>query len=230
MTEDPIKPTIDAFEWDSDIKYGIYGLLNIYNELSFTELAKKLGKAKSTIHPHLKSLIDLGIVEISRREHVRANIEAHYYSLNQDNLEKMLVLGFDDSEKLDKLKLQKLAKHRRASCSLSKLVLDKFIEFFDHLQESDQIEEIWPEIFKEDINMWDTGNLFHSILFLTESQWKRWQKLFYSLTVNFEKECIKEWRENPDEEKYFYFFGMGIPLKAIFERHEVLKKTLDKKD
>ena len=31
MTEDQIKPTIDALEWDSDIKYGIYGLLNIYH-------------------------------------------------------------------------------------------------------------------------------------------------------------------------------------------------------
>ncbi|MFW9896725.1 MAG: hypothetical protein ACFFD7_13045, partial [Candidatus Thorarchaeota archaeon] len=75
---------------------------------------------------------------------------------------------FDDSEKLNKEKLQRLARHRRASCLFSKLVLDKFIEFFDLLQDSDKIEDLWPDIFKEDITKWDTGNLFHSILFLTE--------------------------------------------------------------
>lgn len=223
MEKDHIKPTIDVFEWDSDIKYGIYGLLNIYHELSFSELAKKLGKAKSTIHPHLKKLMELGIIEISRKQFVKANIKAYYYSLNQDNLEKMLILGYSNSEKLNKKKLQRLARHRRASCTLSKRILDRFIEFLDLLQDSDQIEGIWPDLFKEDITKWDTGNLFHAVLFLTEDQWARLRKLYANLIINFEKQCIDEWRENPTEEKKFYFFGMGVPLKAIFESDKALK-------
>ena len=63
MDEKQIKPTIDLSFWN-DIRYRIYGLLSVYPELSFTELAKKLEKSKSTLHPHLQKLIELGIIEI----------------------------------------------------------------------------------------------------------------------------------------------------------------------
>ncbi|MFW9781638.1 MAG: ArsR family transcriptional regulator, partial [Candidatus Heimdallarchaeota archaeon] len=63
MEENQIKPTIDMSVL-TGIRLQIWGLLNVYPELSFTELAKKLGKSKSTIHPHLQKLIELGIIEI----------------------------------------------------------------------------------------------------------------------------------------------------------------------
>ncbi len=90
MEENQIKPTIDISDL-AGIRLRIWGLLNVYPELSFTELAKKLGKSKSTIHPHLQKLIELGIVGISRKEHIRANIEAHYYSLTTDADEITLI-------------------------------------------------------------------------------------------------------------------------------------------
>jgi hypothetical protein len=61
--------------------------------------------------------------------------------------------------------------------------------------------------------------------FLTENQWKRWQKLFYKLGMEFEEQCIKEQKENPNQEKYLYFFNMGIPVKILFEEIGLKKFT-----
>ena len=65
----------------NEIRLLIWGLLNIYNELSFTEIAQKLGKSKSTIHPHLHKLIDVGLVKVSKQKKVRGSIPAKYYSM-----------------------------------------------------------------------------------------------------------------------------------------------------
>lgn len=227
MEENQIKPTIDISDL-AGIRLRIWGLLNVYPELSFTELAKKLGKSKSTIHPHLQKLIELGIVEISKREHVRANIEAHYYSLTPDAAKIVSVAAFDLSQGYDKELVQKIAKSTKSIAMYNRRILDKYIKFCEYLEEtdSDDIVEIEKEIYKTvNFTKYDISHFFMGEFFLTENQWKRWQKLFYKLGMEFEEQCIKEQKENPNQEKYIYFFNMGIPVKILFEEMEFQKFT-----
>ena len=230
MEENQIKPTIDISVL-TGIRFRIWGLLNVYPELSFTELAKKLGKSKSTIHPHLQKLVELGIVEISKREHVRANIEAHYYSLTPDAEEIISVGAPDLSHGFDKELVQKIAKSTKSIAMYNRKVLNKYIKFCEYLEETDSadIVEISKEIYKTvNLTKLDTSHVFMGEFFLTENQWKRWQKLFYKFTMEFEEQCIKEQKENPNQEKYIYWFHMGIPVKILFEEIE-LKKFTNKK-
>ncbi|NVM37969.1 MAG: winged helix-turn-helix transcriptional regulator [Candidatus Lokiarchaeota archaeon] len=230
MEENQIKPTIDSSVL-TGIRFRIWGLLNVYPELSFTELAKRLGKSKSTIHPHLQKLIELGIVEISKREHVRANIEAHYYSLTPDANEKLLVAGYDLSQGIDMEFVQKVAKSNKSVAIYNRNILDKYIKFCEYVEEtdSDDIVEICKDIYKTvNLTKLDISHFFMGEFFLTENQWKRWQKLFYKLALEFEEQCIKEQKENPNQEKYIYFFNTGIPVKILFEEME-LKKFTNKK-
>lgn len=230
MNENQIKSTIDISFWN-DIRYRIWGLLSVYPELSFTELAKKLGKSKSTIHPHLQKLIELGIVEISRKKHVRANIEAHYYSLTPNAEEILSVAGVDPSHGYDKEIIQNIAKSHKSFGMYNRKILDKFIEFYEYLEEtnSDDIVEMYKKVYstvnrtKQDITHFFMGNFF-----FTENQWKRWQKLFYTLLMEFQEQCIKEQKENPNQEKYIYFLNMHIPVKILFEEME-LKKFISNK-
>ncbi|NVM19388.1 MAG: winged helix-turn-helix transcriptional regulator [Candidatus Lokiarchaeota archaeon] len=227
MEENQIKPTVDISVL-TGIRFRIWGLLNVYPELSFTELAKKLGKSKSTIHPHLQKLVELGIVEISKREHVRANIEAHYYSLTPDAEEIISVGAYDLSHGFDKELVQKMAKSTKSIAIYNRKVLDKYIKFCEYVEEtdSDDIVEISKEIYKTvNLTKLDTSHVFMGEFFLTENQWKRWQKLFYKFTMEFEEQWIKEQKENPNQEKYIYWFHMGIPVKILFEEIELEKFT-----
>ncbi|MHA2038251.1 MAG: ArsR family transcriptional regulator [Promethearchaeota archaeon] len=219
MEKNQIKPTIDISVL-TGIRLRIWGLLNVYPELSFTELAKKLGKSKSTIHPHLQKLVEIGIVEISKREHVRANIEAHYYSLTPDAAKIVSIATPDLSQGYDKELVQKIAKSTKSIALYNRRILDKYIKFREYLEEtdSDDIVEIYKEIYKTvNLTEGDISHFFMGEFFLTESQWKRWQRLFIKLAFEFEEQCIKEQKENPNQEKYIYWFHMGIPVKILFE-------------
>jgi len=230
MEENQIKPTIDISVL-TGIRFRIWGLLNVYPELSFTELAKKLGKSKSTIYPHLQKLIALGIVEISKREHVRANIEAHYYSLTPDADEITLIAADDLSQGYNKEFVQKSAKSGKSAVIYHRRLLDKYIKFLAYLEEtdSDDIVEIRKEIYKTvDYTKLDISHFFGGYFFLTDNQWKRWQKMLFELLMEFEEQYIKEQKENPNQEKYVYWFHMGIPVKILFEELD-LKKSTDKK-
>jgi len=230
MEENQIKPTIDISVL-TGIRLRIWGLLNVYPELSFTELAKKLGKTKSTIHPHLQKLIELGIVEISRKEHIRANIEAHYYSLTPDADEITLIAMEDPSQVFDKELVQKIAKSNKSAAMYNRMMLDKFIEFCEYGEEtdSDDIVELTKEIYKTvNFEKLDISHFFSGYFFFTENQWKRFQKLLYNLVIEFEEQCIKEQKENPNQEKYIYWLHWGIPVKILFEELD-LKKFTNKK-
>jgi len=219
MEENQIKPTIDISFW-KDIRYRIWGLLSVYPELSFTKLAKKLGKSKSTIHPHLQELIKLGIVEISKKAHVRANIEAHYYSLTPEANEKLFIAGYDFSHGFDKELVKKIAKSNKSLAMYNRKILDKYIKFCEYVEETDSedIVDICKLIYKTtNFTKQDISHLYMGNNFLTDDQWKRWQKLFCNLVIEFEEQCIKEQKENPNQEKYIYFFHMGIPVKILFE-------------
>ena len=222
MEEDLLKPTIDISFWN-DIRYRIWGLLNAYPELSFTELSKKLGKSKSTIHPHLQEMIKLGIVEISKKKHVRANIEAHYYSLTPNAEDVLSLAGFDFSQGYNKELVKKIAISNKSLAIYNKKILDRYIKFLEFIEEtdSDDIVEIYKEIYKT-VNRTknDISHTFMGEFFLTEDQWKRWQKISYKLVMEFEAECVKEQKEKPDQEKYIYWFHMGIPMKILFEEME----------
>ncbi|MFX1327524.1 MAG: winged helix-turn-helix domain-containing protein [Promethearchaeota archaeon] len=230
MEENQIKPTIDMSVL-TGIRLRIWGLLNVYPELSFTELAKKLRKSKSTIHPHLQKLIELGIVEISKREHIRANIEAHYYSLTPDANEITSIAAYDLSQGYDKEVVQKSAKAGKSKIIYQRRLLDSYIKFLAYLAEtdSDDIVEIRKKIYKTvDYTKIDFSHFFGGSFFLTEDQWVRWQKQIIKLALELQNECIKEQKENPKREKYIYWFHWGIPVKILFEELD-LKKLTDKK-
>ena len=55
---------IDLFK--SKSKFEIYNHLKMFGQLSLTELAEKLGKSKSTIHEHLKPLLQYDLVQVSK--------------------------------------------------------------------------------------------------------------------------------------------------------------------
>ena len=83
------------------IRSSIITLLIMYRELSYTELSKKLGRSKSTIHPHLKKLEDIGVIRVSKEEH-RGGTPAKYYVYNPESARKSVTGKINKSKGIDR--------------------------------------------------------------------------------------------------------------------------------
>jgi len=55
-----------------------------HEELSATDLAKKLGKNHSSIVHHLNTLLDAGLIKVTRQEPVRNMIQPYYMAVSED--------------------------------------------------------------------------------------------------------------------------------------------------
>lgn len=195
----------------SDIRMQIRGFLTIYGELSFTRLCEKIGRSKSTVHPHLKILLQHKVVQEVREQKVRGSIPAKYYSLGPNAYEILEFAGVDTSKGIDRKLADIIIKSGKNFNKYHNTLLDMHIRYFNKLEKIEDDEKIIDEL-KYYIEGY-TGTTFY----LTEDQLKRWRKQYFDLSIKFYKEMIKENKENPNAEKPYYFFAKILPLKKLFE-------------
>ena len=81
-----------------DINFRITSLLIVYNELSLSELTRRVRGSKSTAHRHLAVLLENNLVEVSREEKVRSDRKAKFYQLTERAYES---LGFSADQSPD---------------------------------------------------------------------------------------------------------------------------------
>ncbi|UCC19775.1 MAG: helix-turn-helix transcriptional regulator [Promethearchaeota archaeon] len=195
------KSVIDVLK--SSIRFRIYSLLHLYPELSLSEISKKMGKSKSTIHHHLKELIDYELIELSREEKVRGNILAKFYSLKPGHIEK---LSDTDSE---------THKATQATIDFLKTYLNfalRTIELYKNFFESFELQENGIDKLKE---LLKDEQGFSSMVFLSEEKFKKVHRLYQE----FVKEVNKIEIENGKikDEKPFFIFTLALPLKKVIE-------------
>ncbi len=205
MSKDNIEKSIlDVLK--SDVRFRIFSLLHLYPELSFSEISKKMNKSKSTIHHHLKELIDYDIIELSRQEKVRGNILAKYYSLKPGYLEK---LSKTDSE-IDKA-TPSTVEFFIAYLNFNIRNLEIYKKFFEVLgKREDGLEQLKEMLKKEES--------FSSMLFLSEERYKKVRALYSDFTQKInEIEREENGINGVKREKPFYIFTLGMSLKQVIE-------------
>jgi len=117
------------------IRSAIVGLLIMYKELSYTELSKKLGRSKSTIHPHLKKLEDIGVIRVSREE-PRGGTPAKYYEYNQESARRSTHGKIDKSKGIDKKTAERIITTNKNKMIELKGIIDTYIKFWELLEEN----------------------------------------------------------------------------------------------
>jgi hypothetical protein len=195
----------------SDIRMQIRGLLTIYGELSFTRLCEKIGRSKSTVHPHLHLLLKHDVVQEVREQKVRGSIPAKYYSLGPNAYELLEFAGVDLSDGIDEKLAEVIIKSGKNFNKYHKTLLDMHIKYFNKLEKIEDLDKISNELH------YYTEGYTGTTFYLTENQLKRWRKQYFDLSIKFYKELIKENKENPTVEKPYYFFAKILPLKKMFE-------------
>jgi len=196
----------------SEIRFRIFVLLNLYPELSFSEISQKLKKSKSTIHPHLEKLIKLELIEVSREEKVRGNIPAKFYSLKKGYLEKLA--GIDEESSELTVDESNLAFFRTWTNFMIK-TLEMYYEFFEKKASEGDVSKILEEMRKNKEG-------FSSMYFFSKEQYMKARDYYHEYQ---EKLNELEAEENGlKKEKPFYIFTIAIPLKRVIETLEIPSK------
>jgi len=184
---------------ESEIRFRIFSLLNIYPELSFSEISRLLNKNKSTLHPHLQKLIEIGVIMVSREEKVRGNFTRNYYSIKLDVFQE---LGVIDSESIDKSIYTILKNWMKFIIKISR----SYEKYFKGLE----LEESGINVLKEILF---NQKALSGMYFFSAEQYNRANRLTFEYLSKLEKiqsEIVKE-------EKPYYVLSLTIPIKQIIE-------------
>jgi len=186
---------------ESELRFRIFSLLNIYPELSFSEIAELLDKSKSTLHPHIQKLIDIGVLEVSRKEKVRGNFTRNYYSLKSGVFNDLEVVDKDLST-IDDYAFTVIKNWVKFIIKTMKM----YEKFLNKLELDEKgIDRLIKSIVKREVL---SGMFFFSV--------EQYRKAS-DLTIKYLKELEKIQREGIKEEKQFYLLSIALPIKHILE-------------
>jgi len=197
------------------IRSSVVFLLIMYPELSFTELSKKLGRSKSTIHPHLKALEEAGIITVSREER-RGGNPSKYYKYNPMSAKATVAGKIDKSQKINIEVAKKIIATEKNKMVDLKGIIQMYIKFWELLEENlDHAPEVIEKMPTILADYADTR------FFLTKEEYELWWKKYFTLSIEFGEYLAEQSIKNPNAEKPYYFFATFLPLKQIFEKTRV---------
>ncbi|MFW9823178.1 MAG: ArsR family transcriptional regulator [Candidatus Thorarchaeota archaeon] len=226
---DPVKM------YQNDTRFQIWGLLSMYQELSFSDLCRKLNKSKSTVHHHLQKLIEIGIVEVIREEKVRGSIKAKFYALrNSTDNYNVFTCGIGNKpcpslitgeitgtiedllqQGINKVLSEKIIEGEKVIETYNKNIHESRFRFYQNLSSLDDAHEIVKDILEK-------KKSFNSIIFLSESQYQVLRVLFEDLIIKLYKIIEENQREKPESLKPFVFLASAMNLKEILEKKNIL--------
>ena len=213
----------------NNLRFQMWNLFSIYPELSLSDLSQKLNKCKSTLHPHVKSLLQFGLIEEVREEHKRGNIKAKIYARTPKSADQQFVrekleinpkiLSLDKETGKDYLE-QLLARTR-----LLKKSIDSQLSFIEKLLNSGRngpdehaVQLLNEMLIKNTIDNAPgaTGpDIFEFSTYLSKNAYNGYRKKLEHINRELKDIIKKEEDSNPTLEKPFYFFGIGLPLKKM---------------
>lgn len=242
--ENNVKKRDDRAVMDAIISktgFQIYSLLEMFTELSLSQLSQKLKKSKSTIAANAKKMIEVGVVKIEKKQIAseksgKINTE-HFYKFTSDYQEKLSDLSMDLDHKIgiSKESAQEFIKFNQGVIAIQKSILDLRKRFnqkmMDYLKEGSEEKTI--KILNELIYTQDeqgsfikdeegkfipkSGRGFNTWEYYSEEQFPIFKKKYSEFEKKLKEEFKKMETTESKKEKSILFFGSGIPIKKMLE-------------
>ena len=190
------------------LRLRIFSILKIYPELSFTEISNRLNKSKSTLHPHLQKLIEIGLIQ-TREEEARGSIPRKIYSLTPDHEDKIGQTDWVATNLSDDL-ANKMIKTVINWTDFLINQLEIYKNYFMKLAESEERTDTLNEIISE-------KQAFSMFNFLTEAQYKDVIKMLIEVNNKIEKIAKENERNGKMVEKPYYITFSGFNMKRVIE-------------
>ena len=199
-------------------RFQIVMSLQVYHELSLTQIAEKIGKTKSTTHRHVRILLKVGIVEESREEKVRGSIKTKYYKLVQKErqlpgLKIRSIMAIEDiEERLKALNiLLKVLEIQTQQFDNSVGMVGNYINYISsELKRGDLAD------FQRISEFFEENQIAFKPNYLTKNQFKRYMDLYDEFHEKVEQ-LIKESEGKEEQEKHYFILTLMLPLKKLLE-------------
>lgn len=184
-------------------------LLIVHRELSLSQMTDAIGKSKPTVHRRLQAMIDCGLVVESREEHVRGNIPAKFYRVDETAIGK--APGFS-KEQIDAMNIaQKAAFYQdirdavKSTIIFSTSSLDAFSNYLDGLDPRTEI-----------VAYFDQLDFYMNMSLLTENQYKRWMELYRDFIMKIVQMVQETQASEAGAEKTYLNLSAMLPVKRFF--------------
>ena len=221
--------------------FQIFSLLEMYSELSLSQLSEKLKKSKSTVSANAKKMIDVGVVEIVKRQIAskksgKINTE-HFYRFTPDYQEKLsnldmkidLKKGFTEETAEEFIRVNEgLINIQKSNLQIASRFDQKILDSLKNGSEERAIQILNEFTFAQD----EQGNFikdeedkfipgsvagFNTWNYYTEDQFKIFKEKYKQFTKDLEEEFKKMEKIENKKEKSILFFGTSIPMKKMLE-------------
>ncbi|MHA1721367.1 MAG: MarR family transcriptional regulator [Promethearchaeota archaeon] len=175
----------------SKIKYRIIQLLYIHQKLTLQEMADKLSRDKSSIHPHVQKLIKMGYIKPPTQ------VDGNRSFIFEPTKKKANVdRGLDFKSGFTPTYISQVAEGALSVCEGKKTINEETIHFWKNIQKMNKNPEYFEElknlfqyIFKFEL---DNKNNFK----LNEEKNRIWDSKHFSMAHFFDEDTFKDfWNE-----------------------------------
>ncbi|MFX1406297.1 MAG: winged helix-turn-helix domain-containing protein [Promethearchaeota archaeon] len=202
-----------------ELRYEIWAILKLYNELNVTEISHLVKQSKSTVSRVLIRMEKDGMI-ISRRgvtkEGEGEKIPPKYYRIN-GKLREKLETEINDLEiptnpqKLREFFISEIANYRNAIYNIHKLLdfMNPLLKTFeDQLEDINKAKKIYKAYLSGKNEPW------FNLLYFDHERYEKFLDIRLEYLLKLEK-LAREQELNP--ENAFVYLDASLPLKAIFE-------------
>ncbi len=184
-------------------------LLIVHRELSLSQMTDAIKKSKPTVHRRLQAMIDCGIVVESREEHVRGNIPAKFYRIDETVIGKIPGFSKEQIDAMDTTQkanfYQDIRDAVKSTIIFSTSALDTFRNYLDGLD---------PRI--ELVAYFDHLDFYLNMSLLTENQYKQWMDLYRDFMMKIVQMIQETQASEAGAEKTYLNLSAMLPVKRFF--------------
>jgi len=223
MDEETFQKTLEIYE--SQIKQRIINFLNIYNELSLTELSEKVGKSKSTVSKHIKELQDIkindqSIIQMREQKH-RGSIKQKIFSKANTPLFRGRTYSdikeFSADEMYNHLHNEEFMINLRLFTLMRDIIsqtVNYVNEFYSNLSPKDMDNK-----FKEKVYRYNT--CIPRIQYYTKEEYLNYREKFLKFDEQYLAEVEEKRKSNnksSTEPKEYLVCNALLPIRRIFDK------------
>lgn len=213
-------------KWDQliakhKLRFEIWTILELHNELNVTQITHYVEQSKSTVARHLKLMDKDGLLTSkTAEEFVKGRIPPKIYQINPKFKEQVLELDemtlSEDPQKLQQFYKREVLNYRKMSYNIKKLLdyLDPLLDILEsQLGDIEKVKSTYNEYL----------SYIDEPVFLYFDK-KRSRKLIDLRTEYVLKLHKLAMEEDLNTEEAFVYFDISLPLAALFELKKILKQ------
>lgn len=219
----------------SKIKLKIFYLFEIYQKLTLQEIAEKLSRDRSSIHPHIHKLIEMGFLK--QPTQVDEN-RSYIYERSQKQLSWNR--GLDFSLGLTPEFISQMLQIKIDVCKAEKLFIEENLTFWSKLKEENQKKEHSDKFYEliKYVNDYQTDEDGKFLLIqknkssrfsktstvitqLEEETFREFRKEYKQLTSKYHRIALEKKKNQPASHFPLWVLTKFIPLEKILERNNL---------